>query len=490
MTACASIRSVNPLPRRWRRGPLALAAILLLAPAAIRAQVTAPPPLASAPRLTLPTVDTTRLGNGLTILTSRNAEVPLVSGRLIIDGGARVDAAPAGLATFTAGMLDEGAAGMTGLQLAEAVDFLGASLGAGAGWENFSVSVSAPKRTFDKAMALLADVVLEPTFQSADVARERAARQASLLSARDNPGQVANRVFMRNIFPVGHPYHENLSGDSLTTALLDSAQVRRFWNRAADPRKATLILTGDVTPAEARQWARAHLANWKAPADPLVKPAPGEVTAPPRPATRVILVDKPNAPQSYVMIGAPGVDRHNADYPAIEVMNTILGGSFSSRLNDILREQRGYSYGAFSSFSWSPVPGYFIATSQVRTNVTDSSLAVFFHEFTRVRDEPVDTVELQRARNYLVLGALGDYETAGQVAGAISGALQFGFPLSRTADELAAMNRVTIADVQRVARKYLDPAHLTVVVVGDIATIRPGIEALGLGPIEVQTYQE
>ncbi len=474
-------------PRRQRRGGILLAA-LLAAPIALAAQVTTPPPLAPAPRLTLPTVDTTHLANGLTILTSRNAEVPLVSGRLIIEGGARVDDAPAGLATFTAGMLDEGAAGMTGLQLAEAVDFLGASLNTGAGWDNFTVSVSAPKRTFDKAMGLLADVVLEPTFASADVARERSARQSALLSARDNPNQVASRVLMRNIFPAGHPYHDNLSGDSTTTAALDSAEVRDFWTRAADPARATLILTGDVTPAEARQWAQAHLGSWKAPADPLVEITPADVAAPPRPATRVILVDKPDAPQSVIVIGAPGVDRHNPDYPAIEIMNTILGGSFSSRLNDILREQRGYSYGAGSRFAWRPIPSNFTASSQVRTNVTDSSLAVFFHEFKRIRDEPVDSVELARARNYVVLGALGDYETAGQVAGAIAGALEFGFPLSRTADELAAMNRVSGADVQRVARKYLDPAHLTVVVVGDIKTIRPGIEALGLGPIEVQEY--
>ncbi|HRX19814.1 MAG TPA: pitrilysin family protein [Gemmatimonadales bacterium] len=452
------------------------------------AQVTTAPPLATAPALTLPAVDTARLPNGLTILTSRNDEVPLVSAQLLIEGGARTAATPPGLATFTAGMLDEGAGGRSALELAEAVDFLGASLGAGAGWDNITISVSGPKRTFSEAFALMADLVLRPTFASADVARERAARQAALLSAKDSPGQVASRVFARNIFPAGHPYHVDLNGDSASTAALDSAAVRTFWHRTADPRRAVLIVTGDVTPAEARQWATTQLGAWTAPAERTMIPPAATIAAAPTPATRVILVDKPGAAQSVIMIGAPGVDRESPDYPALEVMNTILGGSFSSRLNDILREQRGYSYGAGSGFSWRPVPGPFQASSQVRTNVTDSSLAVFFEQFRRIRDEPVDPVELERARNYLVLGALGDYETARQVAGAIGTSVVFGIPLSRTAEELVAMGKVTAADVQRVARRYLDPTRLTVVVVGDLATIRPGIEKLGLGPVEVQEY--
>ncbi len=446
------------------------------------------PALDVAPVLTLPTVDTARLDNGLTILTSRNAEVPMVSARLIIDGGARTAGAAPGLATFTADMLDEGAADKTGLELAEAVDFLGANLSTGAGWENVSISATAPKRTFEQAMGLMADVVLRPTFASADIARERSAREAAILSAKDSPGQVANRVFYRNVYPAGHPYNVDIGGDALTTAKLDSSSVRSFWNAAADPRHATLIVTGDVTLAEAKNWAQKVFGAWQAPNTEAVKAPAADVAAAPSGATRVILVDKPGAAQSVIYIGAPGVARNNPDYAAIQVMNTILGGSFSSRLNDILREQRGYSYGANSGYSWSPVAGPFRASSQVRTDVTDSSLAVFFHEFNRMRDEPVDSVELQRARNYLVLGALGDYETAGQVSSAISSALLFGEPLQRTGDDLTAMSTVSVADVQRVAKQYLDPTKLTVVVVGDLKVIRPGIEALGLGPIEVQAY--
>jgi predicted Zn-dependent peptidase len=463
-----------------------LPAILLAAP--LSAQVTTAPPPQPAPALTLPAVDTARLANGLTILVSRNAEVPIVNASLIIDGGARTETDLHGLATFTADMLDEGAAGKDALQFTEAVEYLGASLGAGAGWESITVGLSAPKRVFNEAMGLMADLVLRPNFHEADVARRRDLRQAGLITARDNPGAVANRVFSRNVYPAGHPFHRNIIGDSASTARLDSAAVRNFWARAADPRRATLIITGDVTPSEARAWATRHLGSWSAPATTLAKAPADEVAAAPRPATRVILVDKPNAPQSVIIIGAPGLERDTPDYAALQVLNTILGGSFSSRLNDILREQRGYSYGAGSGWSFSPVPGPFTASSSVRTDVTDSSVAIFFREFERIRNEPVDQVELERARNYIVLGSLDAYETAGQVGGAIAGALQFGFPLQRTADELAAMAKVTAADVQRVAQAYLDPRHLTVVIVGDLAAIRPGIERLNLGPVEVQQY--
>ena len=475
-----------------RARPAGLACMVMMLPLALTAQgfprITTPPPQPTTPRLTLPTVDTARLGNGLTILVARNAEVPVVSANLIIDGGARTETELQGLATFTANMLDEGAAGRNGLELAEAVEFLGANLATGAGWESFNVSLSGPKRTINDALALMADVVLRPNFAAGDVARERALRQAGLITAKDNPGAVANRVFSRSVFPDGHPLHRNIIGDSASTARLDSAAVREYWQRAADPRRATLIVTGDVTAAEARQWAQRHFGEWRAPARVLGKRPANEIGIPAAAATRVILVDKPNAPQSVVIIGAPGVDRDNPDYPAIQLLNTILGGSFSSRLNDILREQRGYSYGAGSGWSFAPVAGPFTATSAVRTDVTDSSVAIIFREFERIRNEPVTPVELERGRNYIVLGALDSYETAGQVAGAIAGAQQFGHPLQRTADELVAISRLTAAQVQAAAQKYLDPKHLTVVIVGDLNAIRPGIERLGLGPVEVQTY--
>ncbi|MES2124883.1 MAG: pitrilysin family protein [Gemmatimonadota bacterium] len=450
------------------------------------AQVVTAPALGTTPTLVVPAVQQAQLPNGLRLMVVRNAEVPLVEARLIVDGGARARGVAPGLATFAASLLTEGAGNRTALQLSEAADFIGARLNSGAGWDNTSLTLSVPKRSVAEGFALLADVLLRPTFRSADVKRERDLRQAALLRAKDSPGQVASRVFYRNLFPAGHPYHVDLSGDSASTAALDSAAVRNYWNRAADPRHATLILTGDVSLAEARQWATSAFGGWTPPATPLVK-APVPVN-PAASTTRIILVDKPDAAQSVIWIGAPGMRRDSPDYPAVTVMNTILGGSFSARLNDLLREQLGYTYGAGSGFSFAPVPGPFLARSDVRTNVTDSSLIVFFRELRKIGTESVTPVELDRARNYVVLGSLGDYETAGQIAGALSSSVLFGRPLSAITQDLNAISRVTAADVERVARTHIDPGHLTVVIVGDLARIRPGIEKLNLGPIEVQTY--
>lgn len=238
--------------RRILAATAALFATVAITTGSLAAQVTTAPPLGPTPKLVLPKVDTARLANGLTILTSRNTEVPLVSAVLMIHGGARTAETPAGLATFTASMLGEGAAGLDAFAFADSVEMLGGSLGAGAGWDYTTLRATAPKTTFPRLLDFMAMELTRPNFHSADVARQRADRQAQLISAKDSPGQVAVRVFYRNIFPEGNPYHYNLSGDSATTAALDSAAVRNFWNRQVDPARATLIITGDVTPAEAR----------------------------------------------------------------------------------------------------------------------------------------------------------------------------------------------------------------------------------------------
>ena len=180
-----------------------------------------------------------------------------------------------------------------------------------------------------------------------------------------------------------------------------------------------------------------------------------EGAAAPTEPTTIYLVDKPEAAQSVIMIGAPGVDRRSPDYGAITLMNTILGGSFSSRLNQILREQKGFTYGAGSDYDWRPVAGPFIASSAVRTNVTDSSLAIFFSEFKRLRSEPVTDAELARARSYVVLGTLGDFETTRQVAGGLGSLDVFGLPLSTIPKDLERIQALGAADVQRAAEKYL-----------------------------------
>ncbi len=474
------------------KSPLIALGLLLatigVATAMSHTQVTTPPTLGSAPTLVMPTVDEGALDNGMRLLVSRNAEVPLVEARLVITGGARLVGVAPGLASFTAGMLAEGAGDRDAFQLAEALDFLGATLGAAAGWEQVMVRLNVPKRNIDSALALLADVVLRPTFAEADVARQRDLRQAALVSARDAPGSVASRVFYRLQYPAGHPYHQSLSGDSTNVAAFDSAAVRDYWRGAFDPARATLVVTGDVTLAEAKAWANRMFGTWASPETPLPMVAATTVEAAPAQPLRIVLVDKPNTTQSVLYIGHAGPSRLSPDYPAITVMNTLLGGAFTSRVNLILREERGYTYGASSGFSWGQVPGPFLVSTAVRADVTDSALAVIVRELHRIRETPPDADELLRSRNYVTLGQTDAFETADQIAGAITAANQFGFPLRRIGEEIQAMSEVTDTEVQRVAREYIDPASLLIVVVGDVRAIRPGIERLRLGPVRIERY--
>jgi len=482
---------------RARRRPLgrldlsALSALSILSVLSASAQepaVTTPPVLQPPLDLKLPPVRLGRLPNGLTLRVVEMHEVPLVQVTLRIKGGARLDGDLPGLATFTADLLDEGAGTRDAFGIASEQAFLGADLNTAADWDYTYLSLSTPKRTLGPALDLLADVALRPNFKSADVARERDLRLAQIVQQRDQPNGMASLAFSAILFPLRHPYHRPINGDSTATARLDSATVRGFYARSFRPDQADIVITGDVTLAEARaeitrrfgRWIQNRMAPPRAPTPPAAEP----------PSRRAVyLVDKPGAAQSVIIIGAPGVQRTNPDYPAIEVMNTILGGSFSSRLNQNLRETKGYTYGAGSQFIYRPVPGPFVARAAVRTDVTDSALVEFFKELNAIRDAPVSETELVRARNYLALGLPGDFETTGQMAARIGELLTFGLPLNFYDSYVRRILAVTAADVQRVARAYFDPNRVDVVVVGDVSKVRDPIAALDLGPLTLRDLE-
>jgi predicted Zn-dependent peptidase len=431
----------------------------------------------------MPRVETATLANGATIRLVEMHKLPLVNVTLLLDGGGRLDGDLPGLATFTADLLDEGAGTRDAIGIASEAAFLGADLGTSADWDRTTVSLEVPRRTLGPALDLMADVALRPQFRESEIDKHRGLRMADILQRRDVPNAVATLVANALLFPEGHPYHASINGDSASTARLDSATVRAFYARIADPRHATFVVTGDITLAEARALLGARFGKWKA-TGPALR-APANPPAATRRPTTLFLVDKPGAAQSVIIVGNPGVDRHSPDYYALEVMNTILGGSFSSRLNQDLRETKGYTYGAGSRFQFRPVPGYFGATAAVRTNVTDSSLTDFFIQLRAIRDSLVQPVELARATRYLALGLPGDFETTGQMAGQVSGLLLFGLPFTYYNTYVTQLRKVTRQDVQRVARTYIEPDSATVVIVGDLSKIRAPIEALHLGPIEV-----
>ncbi len=466
----------------------ALAALMIAGAARLSAQAFdrgQTPVLAKPSDLAVPKVETATLPNGITITLVEMHEVPLVQITARLKGGARLDGAIPGLATFTADLLTEGAGSRSASAISAQAAYLGANLNTGAEWDYLDISLNTPKRTLDSALALMSDVVLRPSFRTKDVVRQRDLRQADLAQRKDQPETIAFLTAAAVLFPEAHPYHRPIGGDSAGTALLDSATVRRFYIMVARPDQVDFIVTGDITLAQAQQAIAARFGAWPRAARSGPKPSvPLPIEAPA--ARALFLVDKPGAAQSVIIIGAPGVERSNPDYAAIEVMNTILGGSFSSRLNQNLRESRGYTYGAQSFYQYHPIPGPFLAFASVRTEVTDSSLIQFFLELNRIRDTAVTAVELERARNYIALGYPGQFETTGQMAQKLEEMLTFGLPATTFRDYVRGVSQVTAADVQRVARQYLDPARVDVVVVGDVSKVRAGIEALGLGAIELR----
>jgi predicted Zn-dependent peptidase len=452
---------------------------------------TQPPVLAPPPSLQLPNIATATLPNGLTLYVVEMREVPIVQFALAVAGGGREDHATPGLASFTADMLDEGADTLDAFGIAALAEYYGADLRTSANWDEIRVSLKVPRRNLDSALALMATVALRPTFRGTEVARQRDLRLARILQERDRPETVASLAFNAIVFPEGHPYHASLTGDSLSTLGLDSTVVREFYHQAFCAGRATLIVTGDMDLAEASAAIQRHFGGWQdcptAPARAVE--AKHDLASPVNltiDQTQVYLIDKPGAAQSVIRIGGPGISRHHEDYIAIGVMNTILGGSFSSRLNSNLRETKGYTYGARSQFSYRPMPGPFTAGASVRTDVTDSSLVEFFREIRAIRDAPVSPTELERAKAYLALGLAGDFETTSQMAGKVAELLTFGLPLIYYNNYVQRVMAVTAEDVVRVARAHLHPENVAVVVVGDLARIRDEVEALSLGPSRIR----
>ena len=457
--------------------------LALLAPATLLAQqstYTKPPALPVAASLSVPTVKTGTMPNGIKLNVVEQHELPLVQVTLTVTGGSRLDGDTPGIATFMANMLDEGAGSRDALGLQTELAYLGANLSTNADWDRITIGLKVPVRALPAALALMADVALRPTFRAEEVRRQRDLRLTGLLQAKDQPNALASLAFNQAVFPATHPYARNSLGDSATVASYDSTRVRRFYEGVMRPERATMFVVGDVNEAQVRTLMTQSFGSWSAGGTATSLPAaPAAVVAPT--ATRVWLVDKPEAAQSVIIIGWPGVERTSPDYAALQVMNTLLGGSFTSRLNMNLRETKGYSYGASSGFAYRVVPGPFSASSSVRTNVTDSSLIEIFKEMRGVRDVAVPQDELDRAKAYVELGIPGTLESTSQVAGQLASLATFGLTLEELPRLAARVRAVTAADVQRVARQYLTPDRAHVVVVGDLSKVKEPIEKLGLG---------
>ena len=468
--------------RMWR--PALAGLVLVAASVTLAAQQPdrkQPPPLGPAPSLKLPAIQKQRLSNGLAVWIVEHHEVPLAQINLIVRSGSAADPiGKYGVGSLTAAMLDEGAGTRSSLDLADAIEFLGANLSTASSFDASSIRMSVPVSKLAEALPLMSDVALRPTFPSADLDRLRKERLTGLLQARDNAGALIQLAFPRIVFGPTHRYGTSANGLPATIEALTVDDLKTFYRSHFRPDNATLLVVGDLTPATALPMLERAFGNWKADGmAPLVADVPN---APQLTKRQVYLVDKPEAAQSQIRIGWVGVSRSTPDYAVLEVLNTVLGGSFTSRLNQNLREKNGYAYGASSGFDMRLSAGPFLAAAGVQTDKTADALKEFFNELNGILT-PVPPDELAKARNYVALGFPGEFETTSDMARKLEELVIYNLPDTTFSDFVPSVTAVTAADLQRAAARFVQPERMAVVVVGDLKLIEGPIRALNLGPI-------
>lgn len=475
--------TVRPFPG-LRAKPLLTAVTLLLglaAAAPVEAQQrpdrSKPPAVGPTPELKLPPVQRMTLPNGLELLVMEKRGLPLVQVNLHVRAGSvREPADRIGLASLAVDMLDEGAAGLDALTLADRFERLGARFGVGAGAHTSTVSLRVAVPRLEEALGLMADVVLRPDFPESELERLKRERLTAMIRRHDEPASIASALFRRVLFGEAHPYGRIADEASLRATTLDD--VRGFYARYFRPGNATVIVVGDIDAATARAAIERAFGAWQG--GPVEQERVEEAN---QVRGRVIyVVDKPGAAQSVIQIGRIGISRRSEDYYAVLVMNTILGGSFTSRLNQNLREDKGYTYGASSYFDAGHIPGAFVASAAVQTDATGPSLREFMKELRAIREGVTDE-EVDGAKNYLAMRFPADFQSVAGTAGELADVVEFGLPVDDLEQYMRRVLSVTRQDVERVARTYIDPENLAIVVVGDRARIEEQIRAENLGEI-------
>jgi predicted Zn-dependent peptidase len=438
------------------------------------------PPLGPAAELHLPAPQRFTLSNGLPVRLVEYHRLPIVAVHLVLleAGAARDPAQLPGLAGFTAAMVTEGTLTRSAIQISEELGFLGASLSAGASMDAAYVSGYALSRHLPRLLGLLGDVVANPAFPEKDFARVQDQRRVALLQQRDQPGAIASRTFGKAYWG-DHPYGHWAGGTEESVAATTRADLAGFHAARWRPGAAELVVVGDVDAASLRAELERALAGWKG-ADPAAVPAPEAPAA----RRRAVLVEKKGAPQTFLILGMPGIARSDPDFLPAQVLFQVLGGGSSSRLFRDLREDKGYTYGLSARESASRQGGVSYMGGSVRADATGQAISDLLAQAQALRDVPVPAAELEDAKDGLVRSLPGDFSTAAGIAGRLAEQAVYALPDDWWDRYPARVRAVTPADVQRVARRLLDAGRLVTVMVGDPAVVRPQLAPLPLGEVE------
>ncbi len=422
------------------------------------------------------------LANGLTVLSAHLPGRPLLNAQLVFRGGASVEPADrAGVTVLAARALTEGTQRRDAIELIEATERLGADLDAEAGWDSLVAGISVPRSRFAPALELLAEVVLSPSFPEAEVLRLRDERLNDLLQARAEPRRRIERVFPETIYASTAPYARPLGGTEATVPGIDREAVQAAYWRLADLASAVLVVAGDLHGLSLPGLVEERFGGRRQ-AQPVL---PGVSIEPHADGPRVVVVDRPGSPQSEIRIGHLGVPRSTPDFHALSVLNTILGGQFGSRLNRLLREERGYTYGVHTSFDMRRGIGPFVVRMAVQTEVTVPAISETLAELRRIAERPVEQQELDEARDYLVGVFPLRFEAAPQVATAIAGLAIHELPDDELDRYRPAIAAVTADDVLVAARAHVRAGDASVVVVGDAGMWVDALRQADIGNVTI-----
>jgi len=430
------------------------------------------------PHYVPPRFERRKLSNGLELRIIERHDLPIVTFDLVVKSGETLTpAGKEGLGSIAASLLDEGTNTRDALQVAGELAEIGASLGATGSLESTTVSLTTLTRHLDQALELYTDVLLNASFPDKELNRLKLQRLAQLKARADDPEQTAGAVFPRLIYRPDHPYGRPDVGTPESVQSITRDDTVAFYKQIMVPGNAALVVVGDVQPDTIAAALEARLRGWApgpVPQPPSLLPTP----APPK-GRPLYLIDKPSAAQSVLTVGKIGAARKSPDFHALTVMNAILGGQFASRINLNLREDKGYSYGAQSSFSFYRGPGPFEAGGTVQTAVTKESLVEIFKELTDISGRrPVTPAELAFAKERIIQGFPRRFETTFGVASQLAILVDDDLPDDEFARYQARIESVTKADVDRVAREYITPEHMTILVVGDRSVIEGSLKSL------------
>jgi predicted Zn-dependent peptidase len=438
-----------------------------------------PEPLSARP-FQPPVPGTFTLSNGLEVVFAPRPGSGLFSGSLLVDGGERLfPADKAGLGTLAARMLTAGAGGLDASAFADAVDALGASVNAGASWHQLSVGVSGLTSRLQPTLDLFADAVLRPDLREEDFEREHALTLAAIRSRVESPGAVANLVGRALLFGRDDPRGRPAEGLLESVEPLTAADARAAVATLLEPARARMVFVGDLTQAQLQAALEARFGGWQgsgaaAPALPAPRVEP--------PAGRIVLVDRPGAPQSFIALSRPVTSPDDRERVVRDAVNTLFGGSFTSRLNQNLREEHGYTYGARSSFGQTGNQHVLSAFSAVQTPVTGAALSEFRKEFDALAGGDASADEFAKAIETVRYDLVRSAETTGRLAGTFAGLVSDGRPLDALRGEAAALDTLTLDDLNAAARSGLYAWDmLTIVIVGDAAAVVPQLVEAGFG---------